>query len=103
MGEYTIIIVIIVLFFIIGLLLANGKCLFLLANYNKKEFDEKALSRFVGLIFIAISLCTILVPVGLHFEMYWILYFSMALTTALIVFAAIYPKKENRFSVKNDL
>ena len=103
MGEYTNIAVLIALCLIMGLLLFNGKCSFMLVGYDRNKYDEKVLCRFVGLILIAISLCMMLIPIGLHFEMYWILYISMALTTALIVFAAIYPKKENRFSVKNDL
>ena len=105
MGENIEIVVLIVICLIIGLLLINGKCssLIVIVGYNgmnkedKNKFDEKALSRFVGLVFIAISLCMMLIPVGRHFEMYWLENISMALTVVLIVFGIIYPKIGNRY------
>jgi len=108
MGESIEIVVLIAICLVIGILLINGKCssMIVIVGYigmnkeDKNKFDEKALSRFIGLIFIALSLCMMLIPVGQYFEMYWLENISVVLTVVLIAFGIIYPKAGNRYRAK---
>lgn len=88
---------------IIGILLLHGKCSFLIAGFNvmtkreKERFDEKALSRFVGWVMIAIFLCSALLLVGGVLNRIWLVGGGVACILALCFGAAVYANTGNRF------
>lgn len=104
--ECIISIVILLSLMIIGILFYNGKCAFLISGYNmldeeqKKEYDEKALLRFMSYVtFIVDILCAVAFS-GTYFNLEWL---SIVAAIAIIfcsVFASIYWNTGNRFKRK---
>ena len=99
--------IIIALLVVMAIVLLQGKGAFLIAGYNtmspakKARYDEKALCRSIGWLFIAVAVCFALIPAGIYFELPWLSYLSMALVLAAIIGFAIYANTGNRFQ-KNE-
>ena len=104
--EFIVFGVIILLLLCLSALLLSGRGSFLIAGYNtmdkekKAKFDEKALCRFVGMLLIVISICIVLMPIGIYFEMEWLIWLSSIAIIVLGILATIYANTGNRFLKK---
>ena len=99
----TVIICIFLLIFVMGIFIASGKGAFLISGYNtmskseKAKYDEKAYCRFTGLSLILISFCLLLIPIGVHLEMAWLIYCGIVLILVVSIAGAIYTNTSKRF------
>ncbi|MDR1185162.1 MAG: DUF3784 domain-containing protein, partial [Coriobacteriales bacterium] len=88
---------------VMAVFLLNGKGAFLIAGYNtlsakeKARYDTKALCRSVGWLFIALSACMALIPIGMSFGMPWLIYGDIVLGPVIIIGYLIYANTGNRF------
>ncbi len=88
---------------VFAVILLSGRGANLLAGFNtlsddeKKEYDEKALSKFVGKIFLPIGIMFPCIALGAIFKIVWLPIILAVLVVALIIFAAIYCNTGNRF------
>ncbi|MCL2568461.1 MAG: DUF3784 domain-containing protein [Oscillospiraceae bacterium] len=86
-----------------GYMMLTGKGASLIAGYNGKsageraKYNEPALCRFVGKLLLITSVCLLLCPFGVQFEMPWLMWLGIALGTALPLVAVIYMNTGNRF------
>ena len=93
---------------LIGISIAflSGKASSLLAGYNtmpedeRDRYDEVALGRFVGKIFLPIGILCPGVPVAEMFHISWYKFAFVALALGLIIFAVIYCNTADRFKKK---
>ena len=94
---------VIALLVIMAIFLLNGKGAFLIAGYNtirsakKARYDEKALCRCTGWLLLGLSVCFVLIPLGVHFGLPWLGYTGMALTLAVTLGFIIYANTGRRF------
>jgi hypothetical protein len=63
-------------------------------------YNEKALCRFVGWLLLGISLCMMLIPVGIYLNITWLTYGAVGAMLAVVAGGLIYANTENRF--RND-
>ena len=92
-----------VLLLILALVLLSGRGAMMIAGYNtmpkgkRAKYDEKALGRLVGWLLIAIVPCLLLVNVGVHFGLNWLIGGGVAASIALPIGAAVYANTGGRF------
>jgi len=88
---------------VIAINLLRGKGAFLIAGYNtmgsakRARYDEKALCRAVGWLLIAISFCFALIPIGVQFNLLWLVFTGIALTLAVSLGFVVYANTGKRF------
>jgi len=87
---------------ILSIYLLTGRGSFLIAGYNtrpkseKEKYDAPALCRFMGKIFLPISILVALVGIeALHVLWFWIA--AGVVFGGLLVFAFVYANTGNRF------
>lgn len=90
-------------FIILGVILSMGKCSFLIAGYNmmskeqKKQYDERALCRFMGKIMYGLAFAMLLWLISIILQNSVLLSVSLCLLVGSIAFAVIYAGIGNRF------
>lgn len=95
--------VVLVPMIIMAIFLLRGKGASLIAGYNtmskaeKSKYDEKAMCRSVGKLLLGLSFCMLLVPIGVQFDLSWLVYCGIAITIVGSVGFAIYANTGNRF------
>ena len=93
----------IVLFLVLGLIIAQGKGAFLIAGYNtaskaeKARYDEKALCRFMGKIMFALAGCQGIMALGILVVGMWLFWVGIAAFLAVTFGTVIYANTGNRF------
>ena len=103
MEEFIVLGIVVVLFTSLGILFLSGRGSFLIAGYNtmakkkKEKYDEKALCRFVGWLLIIISLCVILLSIGMYLEKDWIIHGGTIFMLAIVIGSLTYANTNNRF------
>jgi len=111
MGTVLLVVFVLVIaaLLVVATSLLQGKGAFLIAGYNtmsqeeKKGYDVLALCRFVGILLIAISLCLVLVLVGLHSGIAWLFYGGIGLVFGAVIVALIIANTGNRFRNKKSM
>ena len=94
---------VVLLCLLLGILFSKGKGAFLIAGYNtagpeeKKDYDEKALCRFMGKLMFAIGGCYSLIALGTFLEQMALTWAGIWLILSLVIWAVIYANTENRF------
>ena len=93
--------------FITSLLLLRGKGAFFLIGgdyFISKEvlakYDEKAMSRFIGLSLLWMTCCVILLLFSIHSGIAWMSYYAVGIITVSACALVIYASTENRFYKK---
>ena len=98
--------VVILLMLTMAVFLMNGKGSFMIAGYNsmskreKEKYDQKKLCQFTGLLLIIISVCMIIMFIGIYFSINWLTHFGVALIVVCSTGGAIFMNKSKR--LKND-
>lgn len=92
-----------VLIVIISLVLLSGKGSFLVAGLNsmsdkeRSKYNEKAICRFLGMIFMPIGIGIPLAEVGFSFGMKWLPGIWAVITIAVVVAAVMHINKNKKF------
>jgi len=82
---------------------ATGKGSFLIAGYNtaskekKAQYDEKALTKFVGKVLVVLGVLTALMGIEALHGLGWFWIVWSALFLGVTVFALVYANTKNRF------
>lgn len=90
-------------FIILGVLLSMGKCSFLIAGYNmmnkeqKKQYDERALCRFMVKIMYCLAFAMLLWLVSIILQNSAIMSVSLFFLVGSIAFAVTYAGTGSRF------
>lgn len=90
-------------FIILGVILSMGKCSFLIAGYNamskeqKKQYDERALCRFMGKIMYCLAFSMLLWLISIILQNSVLLSISLCFLVSTLAFAAIYASTSSRF------
>lgn len=90
-------------FIFLGIILSMGKCSFLIAGYNRrskeqrKQYDERALCRFMGKIMYCLAFGMLLWLVSIILQNSVILSVSLFFLVGSIAFAVIYAGTGSRF------
>lgn len=90
-------------FVILGIILSMGKCSFLATGCNmmskeqKKQYDERALCRFMGKIMYCLAFGMLLWLTSIILQSSVILSVTLCLLIGSIAFAVIYANTGNRF------
>lgn len=98
-----VIIILIVAFVVMGVLLLNGKAMFLIAGYNtaskeaKAQINKKALAKFMGILMFAFAFCLLLEVAEWYMPGYYFRLIGQYLIPVLALFAVIYANTGNRF------
>lgn len=99
----TIIVTVMLVFVLLGIILSSGKGASLIAGYNtmseeeKANYDEKALSKFVGKLMFAISFALLFMLIGILYEVNWGFAISVILIIVFTVSSVIYLNTSPRF------
>jgi len=95
--------IVMALLLIIAAFLLRGKGSFLIAGYNtinkeeKEKYDQERLCRFVGKLLVIIFFAIAFFPIGIYFEIYWVIYCGSAFILVCVIGAVIYMNTGNRF------
>lgn len=98
-----IVVIVNVLMLIMAIFFLTGRGAFLISGYNmmsreqKAQYNERALSRFTGLLLLAICFSIALMLVGVHFALVWVIWVAVFLIIVLSLAAVIYMNTSNRF------
>ncbi|MDG5789231.1 DUF3784 domain-containing protein [Evansella sp. AB-P1] len=94
---------IIILFFILAIILYNGKGAFLIAGYNtlpkeeKEKYDTAALAKFMGKSMFVLTFCITLWFLSQLFVVAWLFSLGLVGFIVTILFILIYANTGNRF------
>ena len=98
----------IILFFIVlGILLKKGKGVNLISGYNtmpkeeKDKVDTKLLCKYVSTLMFILSVCWLVLSIGLELEFMWLFWGGLGLSTAVIIFFLIFLNTGNRIQKKD--
>jgi len=95
-----------IVIWLVNIILLTGRGSFLIAGFNTKpkaekaKYNRKALSRFMGLIFLSISIGITILTVGAYRDAQWVDWFVwvfVAVVVVMVLFAVIYANTKNRF------
>nr|WP_173707319.1 DUF3784 domain-containing protein [Clostridium beijerinckii] len=92
-----------IIFIIIGFLLMNNKCLWLISGYNtmtkeeKEKYDKKALCKFMSYLMFAIAACQGFIALGDYLRKSWIWILASTIMIVICIGAVIYCNRGNRF------
>lgn len=98
--------IIIAMFVLMGIILSFGKGSFLIAGYNmmsaeeKKQYDEKALCKFMGAFMFIIAFGVLLMGLSEFLVMKVLFNIGLGLIIASIAFVIIYTSTFNGFKKK---
>lgn len=98
--------ILIVIFIIIGIFLMNGKGAFLIAGYNtmseeeKVQYDTRALCKFMGKMMFVFASIMVLWILSAYYRLDWLLYLSIGIFIAVMLFMIIYINTSDRFKKK---
>lgn len=90
-------------FLIFAIVLSQGKGTFLIAGFNtmsqedKKQYDEKALAKFMGKMMYRYCFCVLLWILDEIFHTQWLFSVGLVLFVALTIFLMVYVNTGNRF------
>ena len=91
---------------IFAIILLAGKGGSLIAGYNtmseieKAQYDEPALSKFIGKILLPIGILCPGMAFASIFEIQWLVVLLIVVTVGLVLFAVIYSNTNKRFRRK---
>lgn len=100
-------IIVIVLMLVLSIFLLTGRGAFLISGYNtmcpehKDQYNERALSRFVGILLLAVCFCMAFIVVGDYFAITWLTIVSIFLVVLLPLGAVVYMNNTMRFFMPN--
>ena len=95
--------IIIAFFLIMAIFLLNGKGAFLIAGFNtmskeeREKYDEKALCRFVGWLFISVCFCMVLLLIAIYAQMMWLTICGIGLIFLFTISGIIYMSTNKHF------
>ena len=95
-------IVIALLFIILGIALANGKGVNLIAGYNtlskqdKEKIDADALCKYTSAMMFGLAVCWCVLSAGLQAELMWLFWIGLGLFIAVTVFFVIFLNTGDR-------
>lgn len=87
---------------IIGILLFNNKCTWLISAYNilseeeKRIYDIKKLSRFISYLMFVISICILVFPIGDYLGNKHIIEITTIIIIVISIGSVIYCNTGNR-------